>query len=90
MRLEQNIRVVNKLGLHTRAAAKLANLCSQFDSSIEISNVDRCADAKSIMSVMMLAASQGTDLKMVVDGVDAEEAIRQIADLFASRFEEYE
>lgn len=90
MRLEHDIRVINKLGLHTRAAAKLAKLCSQFDSSVEISNSKRRADAKSIMSVMMLAACQGTELKMVVEGEDAAEAIRQITGLFESRFEEQE
>ena len=90
MRLEQDIRVTNKLGLHTRAAAKLVKLCSRFDSSIEISSSKRRADAKSIMSVMMLAACQGTELKMVIDGEDATEAIRQITDLFESRFEEQE
>lgn len=90
MRVEQEIRVINKLGLHTRAAAKLVKLCSQFDSSIEISNTMRCADAKSIMNIMMLAASQGTDLKIVVDGKDAEEAIRQITELFKSCFGEHE
>ncbi len=90
MRLEQDIRVINKLGVHTRAASKLVKLCSQFDCSIQISNGKRQADAKSIMSVMMLAACQGTELKMVVEGEDAAEAIRQITDLFESCFEERE
>ncbi|MCY4147861.1 MAG: HPr family phosphocarrier protein [Gammaproteobacteria bacterium] len=90
MRLEQDIRVINKLGLHTRAAAKLAKLCSRFESSIEIASSKRRADAKSIMSVMMLAACQGTELKMVVEGEDAAEALRQINDLFESCFEERE
>lgn len=90
MRFEQDIRVINKLGLHTRATARLVKLCSQFDSSIEISNDQRRADAKSIMSVMMLAACQGTELRIVVEGEDAAEAIRQVTDLFESRFEEQE
>ncbi|MCY4051259.1 MAG: HPr family phosphocarrier protein [Gammaproteobacteria bacterium] len=90
MRLELDIQIINKLGLHTRAAAKLVKLCSQFDSSIEISNHKRRANGKSMMSVMMLAASQGTKLKIVVEGKDAGEASRQISDLFESRFEESE
>ncbi len=90
MRLEFDIRVINKLGLHTRAAAKLVKLCSQFDSSIEIRNHKHRADGKSMMSVMMLAASQGTELTIAIEGTDAKQAGRQISDLFESRFDERE
>lgn len=90
MRVEKNIRVINKLGLHTRAAAKLVKLCGGFGSSVSLCNGQRTADAKSIMSVMMLAASQDTDLELVVHGDDAEEAARKIAHLFENCFEEDE
>lgn len=93
--VERNIEVINKLGLHARAAAKLVKLASSFESEIQISREDdnfdkKTVNAKSIMGVMMLAASKGTFVKLQVEGVDMQEAIDQIEALFSDYFEEGE
>ena len=90
MMLEEHIRVVNKLGLHARAAAKLVKLTAGFESVITLNLDEKQVDAKSIMGVMMLAATQGTALKLVVDGEDAESARDAIRDLFTDCFGEGE
>ena len=84
------MEIVNKLGLHARAAAKLIDLASGFESSIRICRDGREADAKSIMKVMMLAASRGTRIEVVAQGTDAEEAVEAIERLVAGRFDEAE
>ena len=66
--IESNITIINKLGLHARAAAKLVNVASKHACEIEIGLPDRMVNAKSIMSVMLLAASQGTELYIKVQG----------------------
>ena len=90
LRVECNIRVINKLGLHARAAAKLVKLSSRFESSIILDNGSKSADAKSIMQVLMLAASQETDLLLTAEGSDARQAASQITGLFENRFDEDE
>lgn len=82
--------IVNKLGLHARAAAKLIDLASGFESRIRMCRDGREADAKSIMQVMMLAASKGTDLEVSAQGPDAAEAVAAIERLVAGRFDESE
>ena len=94
-RIEKRITVVNKLGLHARAAAKLVKLTAGFDSAIELTDTRKNAgatavDAKSIMDVMMLAATEGSELKLVVCGGDAERAAEAVCSLFAERFGEDE
>ena len=86
----RTLRIVNKLGLHARAAAKLIDLASGFESRIRIVRDDREADAKSIMRVMMLAASKGTSIEVVARGADAAEAVDAIERLVAGRFDELE
>jgi len=86
----RTLEIVNKLGLHARAAAKLVDLASGFESRVRIRRDDREADAKSIMRVMMLAASRGTRIEVVARGVDATEAVDAIAHLVAGRFDEPE
>jgi phosphocarrier protein HPr len=88
--LEANIRVVNQLGLHARAAAQLVRAASQFKSRIKIIRADNAvyADAKSILSVLTLAASKGTQLKIETDGEDENAAMRKIESLFTSGFGE--
>lgn len=76
-----NIVIINKLGLHARAAAKLVNTASMFSSDITIIKDEKSVDAKSIMSVMMLAASKGTELTFCYSGNDetaAQEAIEAL------------
>ena len=88
--IKQTITIVNKLGLHARAAALLVKRCSGFDSQISLTKDGRTVDAKSIMGVMMLAAAQGAKVELVVEGGDAEEAADTVAALFENYFEEGE
>ena len=86
----RTLRIVNKLGLHARAAAKLIDLASGFESRIRLLRDGREADAKSIMRVMMLAASKGASIEVVAQGADAAEAVDAIERLVAGRFDELE
>ena len=88
--VRKTLQIVNKLGLHARAAAKLVDLASGFESSIRIRRDGREADAKSIMKVMMLAASKGMQVEVRAQGNDAAEAAEAIARLVAGRFDEPE
>ena len=84
------IEIVNKLGLHARAAAKLVKLCSEFSSEIRIGKPDKMVNGKSIMGIMMLAASKGTLLQLEVEGQDEDAAHRAVVQLIADRFDEEE
>lgn len=88
--LSENIQIINKLGLHARAAAKFVSTAAKFESIIKISKDDRIVDGKSIMSVMMLAASFGTTINVATDGPDEQEAIQAIKDLINNKFGEGE
>ena len=88
--VEKDILIVNKLGLHARAAAKLVSLASTFKADIDLTRDGRTVNGKSIMGVMMLAASKGTLLKVKAAGGDETEAMRQIEELFAGKFGEAE
>ncbi|MBS4099158.1 MAG: HPr family phosphocarrier protein [Sulfuricella sp.] len=88
--LQQDIEVTNKLGLHARASAKLTQLAGQFKSDIWISRNGRRVNAKSIMGVMMLAASKGTSVNLEISGDDEAQAMQSIADLFNDKFGEGE
>ena len=68
----RQVTITNKLGLHARAASKLVNTASAFEAQIKLRRDEREADAKSIMSVMMLAASKGVELEVVAEGADAD------------------
>lgn len=87
---EKEVRIVNKLGLHARAAARLVTLTSRFESRIELGRNGQMVNAKSIMGIMMLAASKGTTLKVVAEGPDEEEAVTAIETLVNNRFDEDE
>ena len=82
--------IVNKLGLHARAAAKLTHLAGGFQSEIWISRSGRRVNAKSIMGVMMLAAGQRSTVLLEAEGPDAEQAIAALIKLIAERFGEGE
>ena len=82
--------IVNKLGLHARAAAKLTHLAGNYHSDIWISRSGRRVNAKSIMGVMMLAAGQGTSVLLEAEGPDAEQALAALTKLIAERFGEGE
>lgn len=87
---EANITIINKLGLHARAAAKFVTLASSFDSKIELARNGSAVNGKSIMGVMMLAASQGTELILRATGSDENDAIEKISELITDRFGEDE
>lgn len=90
--VEQQLRVTGRLGLHARAAASLVRVASHFKSSLTLKRLDGDveADAKSILSILMLAASRGTDLKLVSRGPDEEAALQAIVDLFSRGFDDLE
>ena len=88
--LERSITIINKLGLHARAAAKLVSTASAYSSKVKVSFNGKEVDGKSIMSVMMLAASKGCELTLKVEGNDQDTAMQAIIDLINDRFEEDE
>lgn len=88
--LEREIEITNKLGLHARAAAKLVKVAGAFTSSIEIEKLDQRVNAKSIMSVMMLAASRGNTIKLFIEGEDQENAMTSVVELIENKFGEDE
>ncbi|HEU4351905.1 MAG TPA: HPr family phosphocarrier protein [Burkholderiales bacterium] len=85
-----NAEIVNKLGLHARAAAKLTHLAGGFQSEIWISRSGRRVNAKSIMGVMMLAAGQRSTVLIEAEGPDAEQALAALIKLIAEKFGEGE
>ena len=88
--IKQDITIINKLGLHARAASKLVNLCSQYGSSVFLDNKGNRVNAKSIMGVMMLAASKGTEMILEIDGEDEVTCKDAIINLINNRFDEEE
>ena len=88
--LKSELLIINKRGLHARAASKLIGTTSQFQSQIKLGTDANLIDAKNIMAVMMLAAGIGTTLTIQVDGADEQEALAAVTDLFARRFDEGE
>tara|TARA_B110000014_G_C20022689_1_gene530680 strand:- start:781 stop:1074 length:294 start_codon:yes stop_codon:yes gene_type:complete len=90
MKLERRTEVINRLGLHARASAKLVKSAGRYTSSIQIGTDSETVDGKSIMGLMMLAATQGTTMTITVEGEDAESAMHDIVSLFENRFDEHE
>lgn len=88
--LESRITIINKLGLHARAAAKLVSTASAYSSKIKIAHNGKEVDGKSIMSVMMLAACKGSEITICADGEDKEQAMQAIVELVNNRFDEDE
>lgn len=86
--LQTEVTILNKLGLHARPAALLVQATSKFKSDIYIKKNDMEVNAKSILGVMMLAAECGSILAVSVAGEDAEEAAREVVELFESKFGE--
>ena len=89
---ERRLQVTSRLGLHARAAANLVRVASKFKSSLTLQRLDGNAeaDAKSILSILTLAASRGTDLRIVASGVDEQEALDAVVSLFSRDFDETE
>ncbi len=84
----RELAIVNKLGLHARAAAKLVTLAGQFDADIVLRRDGRQVNGKSMMGVLMLAAAQGTVITAEASGADASAALDALATLVADRFGE--
>ncbi len=83
------VTIINKLGLHARAAAKFVSIANSFPCAIAVGREpDSLCNGKNIMSVMMLAASKGTDLHISATGEQADEALRALQQLIAERFDE--
>jgi len=82
--------IINKLGLHARASAKLSQLAAKYRCEVMMTRNGRRINAKSIMGVMMLAAGKGATVTIETDGADEEEAIEAIAALIAAKFDEAE
>jgi len=87
---KRKVTIVNKLGLHARAAARFVTLASGFESEVQLLRGDREVNGKSIMGVMMLAAGKGTEVELVIDGPDEEEALERLTALIDDRFGEAE
>ena len=87
---ERRVTIINKLGLHARAAAKLVATASRFPASIRVEKDSHAVNAKSIMGIMMLAAGKGSDLVLHADGESADEALSALEELIANRFGEDE
>lgn len=86
--LEKEITIINKLGLHARAAAKFVSLASEFTSNIFMTHDGRKVNGKSIMGVMMLAAANGMTILLSADGEDEVEAVTRLEELIQQRFGE--
>ncbi|HZH91496.1 MAG TPA: HPr family phosphocarrier protein [Pyrinomonadaceae bacterium] len=88
--LEKRIVIVNRLGLHARAAARLVRTASAYRSSVRLERMDgsAMADAKSILSVLLLAASRGTELRLTTEGADEAEASGAVCELIEDGFGE--
>lgn len=88
--LQQTTTIMNKLGLHARAAAKFVTQASLFDSDINLIRNGQNVNGKSIMGVMMLAAAKGSEIELVIDGPDEKQAMQSLLELIENRFGEAE
>ena len=86
--VERDVEIVNRLGLHARAAAKLVQAASSFSCRVELEKDGQAVDAKSILGILLLAAAQGTPVTVRCDGDDEEEALAAVAALIHDRFGE--
>ena len=87
---QQEVEIINKLGLHARAAAKLTQLAAKYQCEVSLARNGRKVNAKSIMGVMMLAAGKGSRVVIEADGEDAESALAAVVRLITERFGEEE
>lgn len=83
-----DVEIVNRLGLHARAAARFVETASRFAAEVSVTNADESVSGKSILGLMMLAAAEGTILTLIAVGPDADDAIDTLAELIAQRFHE--
>tara|TARA_B100000945_G_C20054791_1_gene445233 strand:- start:284 stop:553 length:270 start_codon:yes stop_codon:yes gene_type:complete len=88
--LSQKVTIVNRLGLHARAAAQLVRMANEYPCDINLDKDGQVSNAKSVMEVLMLGATSGTSLKISANGEKEDEALKAIIELFESRFHELE
>ena len=88
--LQREVEIINQLGLHARASAKLTQVAGKFEAHVWLSRNGRRVNAKSIMGVMMLAAAKGSKVVIDTEGVDEAEAMTAVAQLVADKFGEAE
>ena len=88
--VERDVAIINKLGLHARAAAKFVTLASNYSCDIHLARNQRSVNGKSIMGVMMLAAAKGSTVKITATGTDEQEALDNLTELVNNRFGESE
>jgi phosphocarrier protein HPr len=88
--IRKEVTIINRLGLHARAAAKFVTLATTFESDVQLARAERVVNGKSIMGVMMLAAAKGVRLELIIDGKDEEQALDKLEDLIFNRFGEAE
>ena len=86
--MDRQVTIINKLGLHARPAMQFVDVANTFQSAVKVCKGDQCVDGKSIMQMMMLAATAGTALKIVAEGTDAEAALVALDQLIQSKFGE--
>ncbi|WP_419420219.1 HPr family phosphocarrier protein [Legionella sp. D16C41] len=88
--IETSVRIINKLGLHARASAKFVSTAAKFQSQIEVIKQSQKVNGKSIMGVMMLAATQGSELIIKIEGPDEKDMEQALIELIENRFDEPE
>ena len=88
--LQREVEIINKLGLHARASAKLTQVAGRFGADVWLTRNGRRVNAKSIMGVMMLAAAKGSTVVIETDGPDEAQALEAVEQLIANRFDESE
>lgn len=88
--LSRTITIQNKLGLHARAATKMAQLALQFKAKVQVQQGEKSASADSVMALLMLASNQGKEVTITADGEDENQALNAICELISNRFDESE
>jgi len=88
--INQTIEIINKLGMHARAAAKFVNTASSFSSHVDVERNGQRINGKSIMGVMMLAAAKGSEIILHISGEDANDCMQSLVTLINNRFDEDE
>ncbi|GAA5444190.1 phosphocarrier protein HPr [Microbulbifer sp. NBRC 101763] len=87
---KQRLTIINKLGLHARAASKFAQTSARFSADVKVHCQGKSVDGKSVMALMLLAAGKGTELELEIEGRDEDDAVSAISDLVSERFGEAE
>lgn len=90
MKLEKQVLIVNKLGLHARPATQLATLANQFNAEVSIRQGEKVTSANSVLGLMLLESQQGKEVTIIAEGEQAQQALDAISDLISQKFNEQE